>query len=749
MEIKNLLAIFDHRKEEEINSVLESTGVLHYFLYHFCVRNVAFIMTRKSPIIDDFEKPSTVWLEVVNQAEFSVLAKKKKCKKVNFFAQQRIFHPNERGLVTQGERWNEAFRIVLYSISADMKTKRLLKLTVNKMFRIIVSESGCSVNPVRSDQIDKQLCAYQRMEEVWDNSNYYETLRVSPDATQREIRVAYLKLAKLYHPDHNQHPQACLMFERITEAYHTLSDEEVRRQYDTHLRTDPGVLSKSYWRQLFCFWNRHKAFQVGISTLLCLTGGVVILTSILAAPSGAGLAWSIPGAAVGSGIFASGIGGLAVALSRQAALEGNKNYKRYLKYSFWYGLAGVATGAISGGVAGSLGVAVGTGMAAVAASGAVNGAIQGMCFGVGAGIASDRWIELIKKLRVDAIAMDLVVSTLTGAATGMVFQALLMTTAGMPSAIMGHAKFSAEQLAGNNGGTLLPQKTQHPKRVKILKAKKSEPLLLTYNDPHTSDNNNNDDKKINNNQNNIKSEDLDYINNDGEFENVVDGFRSVAGGINVGVLENDYFLSHDDDDSLNNFNTKPSNQKEKKEKKEEKEEDVKMENGNKSTDDGKKDDVFVPPEISEFLRCEENTIECINEAISLYEAVAHHDPQHFIIFYDHSRGKKVRMVIDYTKPKDKTENGNDNADDDELEFIREFINPNMMHYLPVTARFIQVHFEYSTVGILWEPLCSFGNSAQTFAYTKPVSRRFFIVGYSDETFHVSQIRDEYEQLVLE
>ena len=712
-------------------------------------------MPHKRPLVDDFNQP-TVSLEIDNQSDYAILTKK--YKKISIFSNQRIFHPQERGLITQGDKWSDCFRIKIYSINEKLETKLLLKLTVNKMYRAVFTNKGHSVQTLKISDVDKQLCAYQRMEEVWDNSNYYETLRVKQDATQREIRIAYLKLAKIYHPDHNKHPHAQLMFERITEAYHTLSDEEVRKQYDTHLRTDPGILSKSYWRQIFCHWNKHKAIQVGISTLLVITGSVVILTSILAAPTGAGIIGTIIGTAIGSALFASGIGGISVAFSRQAALEGNTNYKRYLKYSFWYGLAGLATGAISGGVAGALGVAVGGGMAAVATSGVVNGAIQGLCFGIGSGIASDRWIHLIKKLRVDAIALDLIVSTLTGAATGAVFQAILMTTAGAPSAIMGHAKFSVEQLAGNHGGILLPQKTKRflssNNKKENLITNAATPLLLTNVADNENDNNcdNNDE---------IDHEDINDKNLDSD--NFIGCYSSEE---NSNVLVNSHTFTSDDDEEayfedcdsdselsdnygeINQylFSVDDSNKF------------MENQDGNCNENNNTVNEIedllnFVPPEIEEFLQCEENTVECINEAISLFEEVAHKMPSHFVQFYDFSRGKKVRMVVDYVVPKksDNSMNFNENSDcnNSDLEIVKEYVSASDMYYIPDDAQFIQIHFEYSTVGLLWCPVCNFENLPQTFAYSEPLSRRFFIVGYSEETIHVSQVRDEYEQLVLE
>lgn len=71
------------------------------------------------------------------------------------------------------------------------------------------------------------------VESLADKRDYYETLEISKSATDDEIKKAYRKLAKKYHPDANPgNKDAEEKFKEIGEAYEVLSDETKRAQYD-------------------------------------------------------------------------------------------------------------------------------------------------------------------------------------------------------------------------------------------------------------------------------------------------------------------------------------------------------------------------------------------------------------------------------------------------------------------------------------------------------------------------------------
>ena len=65
-----------------------------------------------------------------------------------------------------------------------------------------------------------------------EKKDYYEVLGVAKEASEKEIKTAYRKLAMLHHPDRSDAPEAEEKFKELSEAYAVLSDPDKRQKYD-------------------------------------------------------------------------------------------------------------------------------------------------------------------------------------------------------------------------------------------------------------------------------------------------------------------------------------------------------------------------------------------------------------------------------------------------------------------------------------------------------------------------------------
>jgi curved DNA-binding protein CbpA len=119
-------------------------------------------------------------------------------------------------------------------------------------------------------------------------ANHYELLQIAPEASPQELRQAFRRLSKHYHPDTTALPevQAREGFRRLQAAYLTLSDPERRRAYDASLAV---VLPRpSLTRTVVVPVPARRALSGGEWFALLLLGLAVVFSLVL----GVGLAWA-------------------------------------------------------------------------------------------------------------------------------------------------------------------------------------------------------------------------------------------------------------------------------------------------------------------------------------------------------------------------------------------------------------------------------------------------------------------------
>jgi len=76
--------------------------------------------------------------------------------------------------------------------------------------------------------------------------NFYKMLEIEEDANEKEIKIAYKRLAKKYHPDVNKDEGAAEKFKEISEAASVLGDDEKRAQYDNYGSTYEDITGTGF-----------------------------------------------------------------------------------------------------------------------------------------------------------------------------------------------------------------------------------------------------------------------------------------------------------------------------------------------------------------------------------------------------------------------------------------------------------------------------------------------------------------------
>jgi curved DNA-binding protein CbpA len=99
--------------------------------------------------------------------------------------------------------------------------------------------------------------------------DFYSVLNISRDASKKEIRKAYLRLARQYHPDLSQEPNARKQFEDINEAYTILFDDESRTLYN-HYFEERDEEPPPWW------WQYTAVASIGLGVCAVLAYGLAL-----------------------------------------------------------------------------------------------------------------------------------------------------------------------------------------------------------------------------------------------------------------------------------------------------------------------------------------------------------------------------------------------------------------------------------------------------------------------------------------
>ena len=155
---------------------------------------------------------------------FSIPEIRKLAKKMANNDYEKFIEENENN-----DYWLRIFHAFLIGyIKADIK----ILLKYFEQFMPYVDDWAVNDSLCQNFKIARK---YQK--EVWDflmkYKDYYEILGVDKSATEAQIKSAYRKMAKKYHPDVDKSPSAQEKFKDINEAYEVLSDKQKRSRYDS------------------------------------------------------------------------------------------------------------------------------------------------------------------------------------------------------------------------------------------------------------------------------------------------------------------------------------------------------------------------------------------------------------------------------------------------------------------------------------------------------------------------------------
>jgi len=125
-------------------------------------------------------------------------------------------------MVTQGKRWD-----------------RTAGRWEEPVAYFLPAEAAEVQQKAEDDEQDEGTSASQARRSVTDTF-YYDQLGVSPAASQQDIRKAYFRMSRQWHPDKTSETEAKERFQVISEAYQVLSDPQRRRAYDAQGKQGAG-----------------------------------------------------------------------------------------------------------------------------------------------------------------------------------------------------------------------------------------------------------------------------------------------------------------------------------------------------------------------------------------------------------------------------------------------------------------------------------------------------------------------------
>ncbi|XP_033236606.1 dnaJ homolog subfamily B member 5-like [Drosophila pseudoobscura] len=107
------------------------------------------------------------------------------------------------------------------------------------------------------------------------DQDLYLLLGVGKTATEDEIAKAYRRMALIYHPDKNDHPESVEHFKKIRAAFDVLSNKWTRADYDRQHRTKPKPENRMPTHS-----TTQQSTALNIFPTLCVIGGAIFGAAI-------------------------------------------------------------------------------------------------------------------------------------------------------------------------------------------------------------------------------------------------------------------------------------------------------------------------------------------------------------------------------------------------------------------------------------------------------------------------------------